>query len=57
MGLVADSVGGAPFKIIPRGTVAAPSGGTRAVGQMYVDHNGNLFIWTLANVWRKVAFV
>lgn len=56
--LATESGTGAPFRIYA--SEDPPSTGSRLIGDMYVDGNGNLFIWSFNGVmylWRRVAFV
>lgn len=57
IGVYAMSATGSPLHLEPG---AAPSTGTRGIGDMYVDTTGKLYIWatTAANTvgWRQVQF-
>jgi hypothetical protein len=57
VGVKADSGTGVPFRIV---SGAQPTSLGRVYGDMYVDANGNLFIWANYNAvigWHKVSFV
>jgi len=52
------SGGKAQMRLLPRGTVGKPTTGTHAVGELYLDRVGSLFICTVAgtpSTWKTVT--
>ena len=50
----------APLRLVPAGTVGAPSGGSHAAGELFVDANGALFVCVSAGspgTWKRALLV
>ena len=50
----------APLRLVPAGTVGAPSGGSHASGELFVDANGALFVCVSAGspgTWKRALLV
>ena len=50
----------APLRLVPAGTVGAPTGGSHAAGELLVDANGALFVCVAAGspgTWKRALLL